>query len=110
MLGNELVKRKKSGQQDDGQLSIVRSPEVFPIAKFVQKNSWKSPLYAAGEQPDHFYGEAMRMNHYHAHKFITKELRERLHRKEQARIGKKHLLPLILWHQDNYELQDESVA
>lgn len=38
-------------------LSVVQSPEVIPVAKFVQNNSWKSPLCATVERPDHFQCE-----------------------------------------------------
>lgn len=83
-------------------LSVVQSPEVIPIAKFVQNNSWKSPLCAAVERPDHSHCEAKIMNHLNAHKVITEELRERLNKNELARIGKIEIRFLyLLWSRDN---------
>lgn len=81
--------------------SVVQSPEVIPIAKFVQNDSWKSPLCAAVERPDHFQCEAMIMNHFNAHKVITDEFRERLNKKELARTGKIERFLYFLQSQEN---------
>lgn len=81
-------------------LSVVQSPEVILIAKFVQNNSWKSPLCAAVERPDHFRCEDMIMNHFNAHKFITEEFREKLNKNELPRIGKIGRFLYFLWSQE----------
>lgn len=82
--------------------SVVRSPEVIPIAKFVQNNSWKSPLCAAVERPDHFQCKDMIMNHFNAHKFITEGFRERLNKNELPWTGKIERFLYLLWSQENW--------
>lgn len=88
-MGKELNKTKKARQQDDPQTSVVQSPEAIPPLPTLFKTLSENLSVQQFNDLYHFNTEAMIINHFHAHKFITDELRERLNKDETVRIGKK---------------------